>query len=109
MHTTSNHAVPTAVACAAPRIHLVIGPVGAGTTMKLATSLMAFSGALAAFEAMSLTTKAGIDVRIPPIRYCTDNGAMIAALGSALVRRDVRPSDIGIGVDSSMPLGTVFV
>lgn len=42
-------------------IHL--GPVGAGTTMKLATSLMAFSGALAAFEAMSLTTKAGIDVR----------------------------------------------
>jgi 3-hydroxyisobutyrate dehydrogenase-like beta-hydroxyacid dehydrogenase len=42
-------------------IHL--GAVGAGTTMKLATSLMAFSGALAAFEAMSLTTKAGIDVR----------------------------------------------
>lgn len=42
-------------------IHL--GPVGAGTTMKLATSLMAFSGALAAFEAMSLATKAGIDVR----------------------------------------------
>jgi 3-hydroxyisobutyrate dehydrogenase-like beta-hydroxyacid dehydrogenase len=42
-------------------IHL--GPVGAGTTMKLATSLMAFSGALAAFEMLSLTTKAGIDVR----------------------------------------------
>lgn len=42
-------------------IHL--GPVGAGTTMKLATSLMAFSGAVAAFEAMSLATAAGIDVR----------------------------------------------
>lgn len=40
-----------------------LGPVGAGTTMKLATSLMAFSGAVAAFEAMSLATKAGIDVR----------------------------------------------
>ncbi|HVV38251.1 MAG TPA: NAD(P)-dependent oxidoreductase [Acidimicrobiales bacterium] len=40
-----------------------LGPVGAGTTMKLATSLMAFSGAVAAFEALSLTTKAGIDVR----------------------------------------------
>ena len=40
-----------------------LGPVGAGTTMKLATSLMAFSGALTAFEALSLTTKAGIDVR----------------------------------------------
>ncbi len=50
---------------------------------------------------------AGIDVRIPPIRYCTDNGAMIAALGSAVVRRGVPPSDLGIGVDSSMPLTQV--
>ncbi|HUR79012.1 MAG TPA: NAD(P)-dependent oxidoreductase [Acidimicrobiales bacterium] len=40
-----------------------LGPIGAGTTMKLATSLMAFSGAVAALEALSLTTKAGIDVR----------------------------------------------
>jgi 3-hydroxyisobutyrate dehydrogenase-like beta-hydroxyacid dehydrogenase len=40
-----------------------LGAVGAGTTMKLATSLMAFSGAVAAFEAMSLALKAGIDVR----------------------------------------------
>ena len=40
--------------------------------------------------AVARAEAAGIDVRIPPIRYCTDNGAMIAALGSALVRRDVR-------------------
>jgi N6-L-threonylcarbamoyladenine synthase len=46
----------------------------------------------------------GIEVRIPSIRYCTDNGAMIAALGSAAVRRGVRPSNLGIGVDSAMPL-----
>ncbi|MES1171537.1 MAG: tRNA (adenosine(37)-N6)-threonylcarbamoyltransferase complex transferase subunit TsaD, partial [Actinomycetota bacterium] len=52
---------------------------------------------------------AGIDVRIPPIRFCTDNGAMIAALGSALVRNGAQPSSLGIGVDSSMPLSTVFV
>jgi len=52
---------------------------------------------------------AGIDVRIPPIKYCTDNGAMIAALGSALVRRGVEPSRLSIGVDSSMPLTTVVV
>lgn len=50
---------------------------------------------------------AGIDVRIPPIRYCTDNGAMIAALGSAVVRRGVAPSGLGIGVDSAMPLTQV--
>jgi len=51
----------------------------------------------------------GIDVRIPPLRYCTDNGAMIAALGSAVVERGVAPSSLGIGVDSSMPLSTITV
>ncbi|ROS76830.1 tRNA (adenosine(37)-N6)-threonylcarbamoyltransferase complex transferase subunit TsaD [Cellulomonas sp. PhB143] len=53
--------------------------------------------------------EAGIELRIPPIRFCTDNGAMIAALGSAVVRAGVAPSDLSIGVDSSMPLTTVSV
>lgn len=53
--------------------------------------------------------EAGIDVRIPPIKFCTDNGAMIAALGSAVVRAGVAPSSLDIGVDSSMPLTTVSV
>lgn len=48
--------------------------------------------------------EASITLRIPPIRYCTDNGAMIAALGSALVRAGVEPSGLDIPVDSSMPL-----
>ena len=47
---------------------------------------------------------AGITVRIPPIRFCTDNGAMIAALGAAVVRRGVAPSPLDLPVDSSMPL-----
>lgn len=53
--------------------------------------------------------EAGIELRIPPIRYCTDNGAMIAALGAAVVRRGLPASDFGIGVDSTMPLETVTV
>ncbi|WP_125773671.1 tRNA (adenosine(37)-N6)-threonylcarbamoyltransferase complex transferase subunit TsaD [Antribacter gilvus] len=53
--------------------------------------------------------EAGINLRIPPIRYCTDNGAMIAALGSAVVRAGVAPSALDIPVDSSMPLTTVTV
>ncbi|WP_439645229.1 tRNA (adenosine(37)-N6)-threonylcarbamoyltransferase complex transferase subunit TsaD [Demequina aurantiaca] len=53
--------------------------------------------------------EAGIEVRIPPIRFCTDNGAMIAALGSAVARRGLTPSELSIGVDSSMPLTTVLV
>ncbi|WP_430867676.1 tRNA (adenosine(37)-N6)-threonylcarbamoyltransferase complex transferase subunit TsaD [Demequina aurantiaca] len=53
--------------------------------------------------------EAGIELRIPPIRFCTDNGAMIAALGSAVARRGLAPSRLSIGVDSSMPLTTVLV
>lgn len=52
---------------------------------------------------------AGIDLRIPPIRYCTDNGAMIAALGAAVVRRGLPPSRLDLPVDSSMPLTQVLV
>ena len=48
-----------------------------------------------------------LDVRIPPPRLCTDNGAMVAALGSALVERGREPSVPGIGADSSMPVETI--
>ena len=59
-----------------------LGPVGAGTTMKLANSLLAFSGAIAALEAVSLAAKAGIDVRTAteivklsgPSNYFVDRG-----------------------------------
>lgn len=53
--------------------------------------------------------EAGINLRIPPIRFCTDNGAMIAALGSAVLRAGVAPSNLDIPVDSSMPLTTITV
>jgi N6-L-threonylcarbamoyladenine synthase len=51
--------------------------------------------------------EAGIELRIPPVRFCTDNGAMIAALGSAIAGAGVAPSTLDIGVDSAMPLETV--
>ena len=53
--------------------------------------------------------EAGITVRIPPIRYCTDNGAMIAALGAAALRAGVAPSALDLPVDSSMPLTLITV
>ena len=52
--------------------------------------------------------EAGIAVRIPPIRFCTDNGAMIAALGAAAVRSGLPASDLGLPVDSAMPLGRIL-
>ncbi len=53
--------------------------------------------------------QAGVTLRIPPIRYCTDNGAMIAALGSAVVARGLPPSPETFAVDSTMPLTQVLV
>lgn len=52
--------------------------------------------------------EAGVEVRIPPIRYCTDNGAMIAALGSAVVRAGLAPSSLDITTDSAMPLARIL-
>jgi N6-L-threonylcarbamoyladenine synthase len=37
---------------------------------------------------------AGIELRIPPMRLCTDNGAMIAAIGDLLVRDGAKPSPL---------------
>ena len=47
---------------------------------------------------------AGVEVRIPPIRFCTDNGAQIAAIGSQLVRNGVEPSTLQFSPDSQMSL-----
>lgn len=49
----------------------------------------------------------GLHVRIPPARLCTDNGAMVAALGAVLVERGVPATPMGLGADSSMPVETV--
>jgi len=50
---------------------------------------------------------AGIRLHVPPLDLCTDNGAMVAALGAQLVMAGVEPSGIGFAPDSSMPVGSV--
>ncbi|WP_293787098.1 tRNA (adenosine(37)-N6)-threonylcarbamoyltransferase complex transferase subunit TsaD [uncultured Aeromicrobium sp.] len=47
---------------------------------------------------------AGVEVRIPSPSLCTDNGAMVAALGAELVARGVAPSPLDLAVDSAMPV-----
>lgn len=46
----------------------------------------------------------GIELRIPPPRLCTDNGAMIAAVGDLLVRSGADASGLGIAADPSAVL-----
>jgi N6-L-threonylcarbamoyladenine synthase len=53
--------------------------------------------------------KLGIRVRVPRPGLCTDNGAMVAALGSHLVAAGVAPSRLDLPADSAMSLTTVAV
>ena len=50
---------------------------------------------------------AGISLRIPRRDLCTDNGAMVAALGAALASAGEPPSDLGFAVDPSLPVTSV--
>jgi N6-L-threonylcarbamoyladenine synthase len=50
---------------------------------------------------------AGIELRVPKPALCTDNGAMVAALGSRLVAAGRSPSDLTLPADSSMPVTLV--
>jgi N6-L-threonylcarbamoyladenine synthase len=45
----------------------------------------------------------GIELRIPPLSLCTDNGAMIAALGAQLIIAGHAPSTLDFGADSTLP------
>jgi N6-L-threonylcarbamoyladenine synthase len=50
---------------------------------------------------------AGIKLRVPRPGLCTDNGAMVAALGSQLLAREVPPSSLDFPADSAMPVTAV--
>jgi N6-L-threonylcarbamoyladenine synthase len=47
---------------------------------------------------------AGIALRIPPLSLCTDNGAMIAALGARLIMAGHAASTLDFGADSTLPV-----
>jgi N6-L-threonylcarbamoyladenine synthase len=46
--------------------------------------------------------EAGIELRIPALSLCTDNGAMIASLGSQMVMAGIKPNDLDFGVYSTV-------
>lgn len=47
---------------------------------------------------------AGVHLRVPPPRLCTDNGVMVAALGALLVDSDVPPDALDLPADPSLSL-----
>lgn len=69
---------------------LMVGGVAANTALR------------AAMQAACDTD--GVALRVPPQRLCTDNGAMIAALGDLLVRAGLPPTDLRTGIDPTAGL-----
>ncbi|PXA68613.1 tRNA (adenosine(37)-N6)-threonylcarbamoyltransferase complex transferase subunit TsaD [Cryobacterium arcticum] len=57
--------------------------------------------------AQERTDAAGIALRIPPLSLCTDNGAMIAALGAQLIMAGHEPSTLDFGADSTLPVSLI--
>jgi N6-L-threonylcarbamoyladenine synthase len=81
---------------------------------ELGIATLVISGGVAANSRLSSLAalrceEAGIHLRVPRPRLCTDNGAMIAALGAHLVAAGVRPSSLDLSADPALPVGTVSV
>ncbi|MFC5337802.1 tRNA (adenosine(37)-N6)-threonylcarbamoyltransferase complex transferase subunit TsaD [Leucobacter denitrificans] len=55
-------------------------------------------------EATERAAAAGVELRVPPLSLCTDNGAMIASLGAQLVMSGHSPSSLGFSADSTLPV-----
>ncbi|GHC77371.1 tRNA N6-adenosine threonylcarbamoyltransferase [Nocardiopsis terrae] len=74
-------------------------------------STLVISGGVAANSALRALarqrcTEAGIELRVPRPRLCTDNGAMIAALGAEVVAAGLPPSSLDLATDTSLPVGS---
>lgn len=47
---------------------------------------------------------AGLSLRVPPLRLCTDNGAMIASFAAHLIGAGVPPSPLDVATDPGLPV-----
>lgn len=52
--------------------------------------------------ALARGAERGIDVRIPPLSLCTDNGAMIASLAAEMIHRGKAPSSMAVAATSTL-------
>ncbi|MFT4232178.1 MAG: tRNA (adenosine(37)-N6)-threonylcarbamoyltransferase complex transferase subunit TsaD [Leucobacter sp.] len=51
----------------------------------------------------------GVELRVPPLSLCTDNGAMIASIGAQLIAAGHEPSGLDFGADSTLPVTQIQV
>lgn len=86
---------------------LTMKAVRAATELQLATLLIA--GGVAANSrlrelAVQRCAAAGLALRVPPPRLCTDNGAMIASFAAHLIAAGAAPSPLDVATDPGLPV-----
>ena len=92
-----------------------VADVLTGKTVRAATELgvstLLIAGGVAANSrlrelAEQRCAAAGLALRIPPPRLCTDNGAMIAAFAAQLIAAGAPPSSLEVTTDPGLPVVT---
>jgi N6-L-threonylcarbamoyladenine synthase len=81
---------------------------------ELGVSTLVVSGGVAANSRLSELARrrceaAGVTLRVPRPRLCTDNGAMIAALGAHVHASGVAPSPLDFSANPGLPVETVHL
>ncbi len=114
VETTENPSIPDVAASFRESVADVLTKKAVAACLEHNVSRLLLGGGVAANEriralAAERCAENGIELRVPPLNLCTDNGAMIAALGAHLVARGVAPSDLDFPVDSTLPVETVRV
>ena len=89
--------------------HRVLVPPGtAGVVESLADGKCEPDAVIATVGGAPVCLTANWPVRVPRPGLCTDNGAMVAALGAEMVARGRTPSALDLPADSSMQVDVVL-
>ncbi len=101
--------VPDVAASFQEAVADVLSAKAVGACRDLGVDTLVLGGGVAANSRLRALTEqrctaAGVRLRIPRPALCTDNGAMVAALGAEMVARGRPPSGWLLGADSSLPV-----
>lgn len=114
VETTENPSIPDVAASFRESVADVLTKKAVAACIEHGVDRLLLGGGVAANAriralAAERCAENGIELRVPPLALCTDNGAMIAALGAHLVARGAQPSDLNFPVDSTLSVETVRV
>ncbi|HEX5740358.1 MAG TPA: tRNA (adenosine(37)-N6)-threonylcarbamoyltransferase complex transferase subunit TsaD [Pilimelia sp.] len=92
---------------------LPVADVAASFQEAVADTLLLVGGVAANSRVRALAEQrcaaAGVRLRVPAPRLCTDNGAMIAAVGDLLVRAGAEPAPLTLGAQPSAVLTHAWI